>query len=277
MALSSIATFIQSRVEVKIRTDHSVIYVYRTEPNVVLKADSIWIDGVPYSTAPMAKDTSYHLHREHNIYQALGDNRCITRCLGLLEDDKGDAFALRLELAPKGNLRHVIRDTHKPPLMRRRLEMAAAFADCVEYLHSRRVIWGDLSTRNALVFDDNSLKICDFAGSALEHVYPEFGIHTYEPRYCPALPYDEVSQLSMLQRELSALGSAVYEITEWEVPYAHISDEEDIWGIVENGQRPAIANDNVARDIITRCWDYGYDSARAVAIDLAALSQRLRK
>jgi serine/threonine protein kinase len=272
MALSEIAQFIQSRVEVKMRTAHSVIYAYRDEPNVVLKAESIWIDGVPYGKSPFAEDTSNLLRREHEIYQALGDdNPYITRCLGLLEDDKGDAIALRLELASKGNLRHFIRDSPETPSMRRRLEMAAAFADCVVYLHSRKVIWGDLSTRNALVFEDDSFKICDFADAALEDRYPEFGPHTYEPRYCPPLPYKEVEEMSMLQRELFALGSAVYEITEWKMPYSHVGEDEHIWDYVEKGNKPAIAEDNVARDIIRRCWDFGYDSAKDVSMDLAAL------
>ncbi|KAK4109990.1 TKL protein kinase [Canariomyces notabilis] len=271
MALSKTAQFIQSRVEVKWWTTHSVIYVNRDEPNVVVKAESIWIDGVPYGKAALAMDTSNLLRREHAIYQALGDdNPYITRCLGLVEDDKGDAIALRLELAPKDNLRHFIRDSPEGPPMRRRLEMAAAFADCVVYLHSRKVIWGDLSTRNTLVFEDNSFKICDFADSALGDTYPKFGNHTYEARYCPAMPYEEVEKLSMLQRELFALGSAVYEITEWKAPYSHV-EEEEIDDFVEQGNKPEIAEDNVARDIIRRCWDFGYDSAQDVSMDLAAL------
>jgi serine/threonine protein kinase len=154
--------------------------------------------------------------------------------------------------------------------MRRLLEVAGAFAECVAYLHSRGVIWGDLSTRNALVFDDDSLKLCDFTSSALEGVYPEFGMHTYEPRYCPALPDDEVRTRSMMQRELYALGSAVYEITEWKGPYAEV--DGDVWDVLESGETPVIADDNPARDIIARCWTFDHDSAAVVADDLAALT-----
>ncbi|OBR14876.1 Cyclin-dependent kinase 4 [Colletotrichum higginsianum IMI 349063] len=100
-----------------------------------------------------------------------------------------------------------------------------ALAKCVAYVHSRGVVWGDLSTRNVLVFDDDSLKICDFASSALENVYPHFGIHTYEPGYCLDLPEDQVRALSMMQRELYALGSAVFEVTAWKFPYADTSGE----------------------------------------------------
>ncbi|KAK7417669.1 hypothetical protein QQZ08_011555 [Neonectria magnoliae] len=273
MGLSPIAVFINSRVEVLIRTDHSVIYTDKAKPNVVLKAETIWIDSKPYGPPSMAAQTSYDLCREHDIYMAVGGHQRITRCFGLVHDDNGNAIALKLERAPKGNLRHFIEETTEIPSMCRRLEMAAALAKCVVYLHSRGVIWGDLSTRNVLVFDDDSLKICDFASSALENVYPQFGTHTYEPGYCPALPEDEVRTLSMMQRELYALGSAVYEITAWKFPYADISG--DIWDIVESGTMPVIADNNVARDIITRCWNFEYDSAGAVADDLAAVFGRL--
>ncbi|KPM43441.1 hypothetical protein AK830_g3148 [Neonectria ditissima] len=275
MGLSPIAVFINSRVEVLIRTDHSVIYADKAKLNVVLKAETIWIDGRPYGPPSMATQTSYDLCREHDIYMALGGHQHITRCFGLIYDDNGNAIALKLERALKGNLRHFIEETPETPSMRRRLEIAVAFAKCVVYLHSRGIIWGDLSTRNTLVFSDDSLKICDFASSSLENVYPQFGIHTYEPGYCPALPEDEVRTLSMMQRELYALGSAVYEITEWKFPYAEISG--DIWDIVESGTMPVIADSNVTRDIITRCWNFKYDSAGAVADDLAAVFGRLTK
>jgi serine/threonine protein kinase len=275
MGLSPIAAFINSRVEVLIRTDHSVIYADKAKPNVVLKAETIWIDGKPYGPPSMAAQTSYDLRREHDIYMAVGDHQHITRCFGLVHDDNGNAIALKLERAPKGNLRHVIEETPEIPSMRRRLEMATTLAKSVAYLHSRRVIWGDLSTRNVLIFGDDCLKICDFASSALENVYSQFGIHTYEPGYCPALPEDEVRILPMMQRELYALGSAVYEITAWKFPYAGISG--DIWDIVESGIMPIIADNNVARDIITRCWNFEYDSAGAVADDLAAVFGGLTK
>ncbi|TPX10730.1 uncharacterized protein E0L32_008299 [Thyridium curvatum] len=279
MRLSPTAAFINSRVQVLMRTDHSVIYTDKAEPNVVLKAETIWIDGKPYGPPSMAAQTSRDLCREHDIYIALGGrHERITRCFGLVHDDHGNAIALKLERAPKGNLRHLIEETPEVPSVRQRVEMAASLAESVAYLHSRGVIWGDLSTRNVLVFgvdDDISLKICDFASSALENVHPRFGIHTYEPGYCPALPEGQVRTLPMMQRELYALGSAVYEITAWKFPYAGVSG--DIWDIVESGTMPVIADDNVARDIITRCWNFEYDSAASVADDLAAIFGRLTK
>lgn len=273
MGLSPIAAFINNRVKVLIRTDHSVIYIDKANPNVVLKAETIWIDGKPYGPPSMAAQTSHDLSREHDIYMAVGDHQHITRCFGLVHDDNGNATALRLERAAKGNLRHLIEETLEIPSVRRRLGMAATLAKTVAYLHSRGVIWGDLSARNVLVFGDDNLKICDFASSTLENVYPQFGIHTYEPGYCPALPEDQVRALPMMQRELYALGSAVYEITEWKFPYADICG--DIWDIVESGKMPVIADSNVARDIITRCWNFEYDSARAVADGLTAVLGRL--
>ncbi|KAK1771317.1 hypothetical protein QBC33DRAFT_523299 [Phialemonium atrogriseum] len=135
------------------------------------------------------------------------------------------------------------------------------------------VIWGDLSTRNALVSTDLSIKLCDFASSVLDGVYPEFGDYTYEPTYRPALPEAEVDELAMMQQELYALGSAVYEIIEWKRPYAEFVDKEgvDIWEVVESGVMPEITDHNVAQDIILRCWHFEYESARDVADDLAAL------
>lgn len=53
------------------RTDHSVIYTDKTEPNVILKAETVWIDDKPYGPPSMAAQTNYDLRREREIYLAL--------------------------------------------------------------------------------------------------------------------------------------------------------------------------------------------------------------
>ncbi|KAF5635883.1 TKL kinase [Fusarium sp. NRRL 52700] len=275
MGLSPTAIFIRSRVEVLMRTDHSVLYIDKSEPEIVLKAETIWIDGKPYGPPSMVEATSDDLTRELKVYKAISPHRYITKCFGITHDDDGHAITLKLERAPKGNLRHIIEETPEPPSIDRRIKMATMIAESIAYLHSRGVIWGDISTRNVLVFNDDALKICDFASSALSYTYPEIGPHTYEPAYCPALPEEQVGELSMMQRELYALGSAIYEVTEWKFPYAGI--DGDIWEIVEAGTIPVIGTENVARGIINRCWEFEYDSASAILADLAALVTQVPK
>jgi len=82
-----------------------------------------------------------------------------------------------------------------------------------------------------------------------------------------------VDELTMMQRELYALGSAIYQITEWKRPYAEFVDMEnvDIWEVVEGGVMPQISDHNVAQDIILRCWHFEYELAQDVEGDLAAL------
>ncbi|KAF4951594.1 hypothetical protein FGADI_7369 [Fusarium gaditjirri] len=228
----------KSRVEVLMRTDHSVLYIDKAEPEIVFKAETIWIDSKPYGPPSLVEETNKDLTREHDVYKAISPHPYITECLGIVHDDDGHAIALKLERATKGNLRHIIEETPEPPSVDRRIEMATILVEGVSYLHSRGVIWGDISTRNVLVFSDDTLKICDFASSSLSRTYPEFGPHTYEPAYYPALPEEKVGRLSMMQRELYALGSLIYEITEWKFPYAGI--DGDIWEIVEAGTIPVI-------------------------------------
>lgn len=273
MPLLTTAQLVRSRVETITHTCHLIVYFYKTEPTTVWKSDSIWIDGEQYGKLTTAENTSADLSREHTIYQALGNHPHITQCFGLEKDKTGDAIALRIERA-KCDLRGFIEASIRPST-KQRLAMASALVEGVQYLHSCKVFWGDLSTRNTLVFDKMNLKLCDFASAALEGVYPEFGHHTYEVRYWPALPQDDIEQLSMYQKELFALGSAIYEITEWEKPYAKV-DDNNIDQVLHSGQRPTISDWNCARDIIMRCWDFEYSLVRIVAEDLASLLKDLK-
>ncbi|KAG7414677.1 Serine/threonine-protein kinase HT1 [Fusarium oxysporum f. sp. rapae] len=135
-----------------------------------------------YDHVAFAEDTSNLFKREAAIYEVLGSHPCILKCIGVeLMPDREEAWALRLERVPHGNLREYI-GKNEPPTMTRRLQVAVDFTEALQYVHDRGVIWDDVSPRNVLVFDGLHIKLCDFAGSILKDKFPEL-LFTCEPRY----------------------------------------------------------------------------------------------
>lgn len=176
--------------------------------------------------------------------------------------DGEEAWALRLERAPHGNLREFL-EKNKAPAIARRIQVAIDLAEAMQYIHDRGIIWGDVSARNILVFDDLHIKLCDFAGSSLRGTYPEL-LFSYEPRYWVPGPDEEAPAKGTLAMELFALGTAICEITEWAVPYGSIDVEELQQKLIDN-EYPHITEDNPVRDIIQKLWHFEYGSAREVA------------
>lgn len=230
---------IRARLEPLGRTGLNIIYADRSEPQVVIKATGFWLDGEIYDHASLAKgtDTSAIFKREAAIYDALGDHPHILKSFGaayfppasgeeseLKADSEREAWALKLERAPYGNLRQRIIQGDALP-MAQRLKMALDLVDTLKYVHSRGVIWGDISTRNILLFDDHYIKLSDFAGSSLRDVYPDL-LFACEPRYWIPTTDPLSPERSTFEKELFALGTGICEITEWEVPYGEIEIEE---------------------------------------------------
>ncbi|KAL2020022.1 hypothetical protein VTK56DRAFT_8925 [Thermocarpiscus australiensis] len=220
---------IKGKVEVLAYTAFSVVYaVVGDDDNTVLKGDAIWVDGVAYEGRRDAPPDGQALVREARIYELLGPDERITRCYGLETfEGTGQAWAVRLERAAAGNLRrYILKSAGSPEAMSVRVRMAHEFAQGVAHLHSRNVLWHDLSTRNALVFDGLHVKLCDFAGATVPGLY-ETRMQVYEVRYTPPASPMNWGAMAPLLHELFALGSAVYEITEWELPYGTSTTEED--------------------------------------------------
>ena len=74
-----------------------------------------------------------------------------------------------------------------------------------------------------------------------------------------------------------ALGSAIYEIVEWKVPYGsedNVSSEE-VYEMLVAGKWPELSSSNPAVDIIRRCWAYKYESAQHVVLALSRLGASL--
>lgn len=260
-------------------TRFSVVYSMKEDRQSILKGCAVWIDGKPYGLRPGSNNSSSDLQREARIYEALGEYERIISYLGIeLHQDTKEAWALRLERAPYGSLRQRIVDCLESPHenrpdMNTRLKIAIEFAEGVQHIHDCDVLWGDVSTRNALLFDHFRVKLCDFAGSRLKGVFDDI-TYQYETRYCPPGPEEDSPAVGTMERELFALGSAIYEITEWNLPYGVKADEEDVDKALGRGEWPELGPDNPAERIIKQCWEFQYSSAREVVSALnAALMQ----
>ncbi|KAL7620309.1 hypothetical protein AAE478_009303 [Parahypoxylon ruwenzoriense] len=153
------------------------------------------------------------------------------------------------------------------------LELAIQFAEHVAHIHQRGVIWGDLSTRNALLVEKFRIKLGDFADSGLINDHPS-DWYGCEVRYCPpGSDRPHCHDTSAVNREIFVLGTAIYEIVEWKVPYGpetEIPYNEVIAALV-NYKWPQLTHGNPAEAIIRRCWEYMYESSLQVVDDMKSV------
>lgn len=252
------------KVEILGQTFTSIVYCLPGE-TTLLKAPVLWLDGECHDRRP----DEGALEKEDTIYKVLGDHPRIVKSLGL-ETVAPGVTALRLERATIGCVRKYILDHHNdPPPMKERLRMALEFSEAVDYLHQKGVIWHDISARNALFFDDLHVKICDFGASSVEGYDFELD-QGYESRYELPPRGRKDADIPIRAKELFALGSAVFEITEWNVPYDGVSEHDLVW-MVYRDELPSISEDNPVRDVIDRCWHEKYEAAESVIRDLRVM------
>lgn len=79
-----------------------------------------------------------------------------------------------------------------------------------------------------------------------------------------------------MARELFALGTAIYEITEWNIPYGIEADEVEVDKALGRGEWPKLSPDNPAEPVVRRCWEFKCRSAdevlKALEVTLLQLS-----
>ncbi|KAL2753077.1 hypothetical protein ACRALDRAFT_2030144 [Sodiomyces alcalophilus JCM 7366] len=277
------------KIQIVGQTANSVVYAVESDGKTglakdapcVLKGGTVWYEGrQALGPGKDIDETDEVLRKEASIYETLGPHEYILGYLGLETgavdgpDSASKAWGLRLERSPHGSLRNIIMGAStSPPDQSTRVFLAHQFAKGVAHLHQSGIIWGDLSTRNALLFDEWRLKLCDFADSDREDVYPS-NWYGCEDRYCPpGSDYPQRHTIGTMKRELFALGRAIYEILEWKVPYgsrAEISDD-DLVQALSQGEWPEVSGDNPAKEIILKLWRYLYGSSREVVDDLHSL------
>ncbi|TPX26941.1 hypothetical protein DIZ76_012405 [Coccidioides immitis] len=121
--------------------------------------------------------------------------------------------------------------------------------DSIAVIHAYGVIHADISPRNFLVADDLSIKLCDFAGSAIGDLQP---LVEEEDRY-------RISPLSPrnFKTYLFALGCLIYEISTGIRPY-HEIDTEEIEKLYKAHIFPKLDGLKY-QNIIYKCWTSQYE------------------
>ena len=280
---------VEGKIQILGQTVNSVVYTVATDSKTgrardspsVLKGGSVWYEGrEALGPGKDAVETDERVRKEAAIYEALGKHERILGYLGVeaamlgSAEGKLSAWAVRLERAPFGSLRDSIPSVAcPPPTMPTRLALAAQFAEGVAHLHRPGIVWGDLSTRNTLLFDKWRIKLCDFADSDTLANYPS-DWSGCEVRYCPpGLDRPHCHDVGTLKREIFALGTAIYEITEWTVPYGPETEvsEDQVMAALRDFEWPQMSNDNPACSIIRGCWEYAYGQSQQIVESLRIL------
>jgi serine/threonine protein kinase len=168
------------------------------------------------------------LRRELRIHAApQARHECIVALYGA--STVHPLFALLMELAPYGtlyDLLHSIKDCHAEQRLKLTLiimvQMLRDAASALHHLHKHNIVHGDVKTSNALVFDGNRIKICDFGlAKVSSSVASSAGDHT-QSRGTPAYMAPEVLNGSSVTAEsdVYSFSMMMYEVMFGIVPFA---------------------------------------------------------
>ncbi|CAG7824171.1 unnamed protein product [Allacma fusca] len=139
------------------------------------------------------------------------------------------------------------------------LNWARQIARGMGYLESKRVIHGDLATRNVLLYSQRHVKITDFGLSR-----QLFNFEFYAKKSDARLPWRWLALESLKTMTFTSKSDVwSYGVTLWEMytfgklPYTCVSWNPDFVNMLENNHRlppPKYASDEIYK-IMTQCWD----------------------
>lgn len=189
---------------------------------------------------------------ERRIYKRLGSHPNIIKCLRM------DDYGIYLERAEHGCIRQYFIDGGTATL-KERIQWSRDIANALQYIHEHNIRHADLSGRNVLLDSSRNARLCDFAGSAIDDdkstVWAESGFRH---------PDDEEVEHSTIRAELHALGSTIYELCTSSQPHGPEVEEWIVGQWIREGKYPNVKT-VILGDIIMRCWNGDFKSAKEVA------------
>ncbi|KAF8602271.1 kinase-like protein [Ceratobasidium sp. AG-I] len=239
------------------------------------------VEDQPKSLKRLMRETYMWSKAKHeNIQQLLG--------ITMLQGRLGMVSLWR----ENGNLQDYIRK--KPDVDR--YQLCAQTTSGVSYLHSIKMVHGDIKAINILVSADGVVKLSDFDHSILSNCTLAFSATTnmgggtlrwMAPELL--LRTDQQSNQEMLrttQTDIYALGMTMLEIITGKVPYAEYLQDFAIFSALVKKQppeRPGVLNKQTTQaeemwKLLLQCWDHtpsGRPSAPAVLEKARTLSVKL--
>jgi serine/threonine protein kinase len=134
-------------------------------------------------------------------------------------------------------------------------------AEGLAFLHDHQIIHADVGCHNMLLDSTDVLKLCDFAGSAVQGSPASTGYEVWSQ--LPSKNEDKPTKAS----DLFALGSAIYEMSTKELPYRE-KPLAEVRILYQQQQFPPVKNDASLGRVIINCWSQKYASASEVVHEI---------
>lgn len=161
--------------------------------------------------------------------------------------------SIRLQYAPKHDLRSYLQQNGKAIPSRQRQQWALQIAETLVFIHQAGVIHGDLTCNNILLDKELNAKIADFSGSSVDISSSPLLVHVTASHAHPVYT-------GSAKGDLFALGSLLFEIMTGKSPYDTLTDEE-IEERYSRGEFPKIDDSlGLIGEVIRGCWKGIYDS-----------------
>lgn len=180
---------------------------------------------------------------------------------------------LSLEYAPNGDLHSYMLSNPSIPLAQR-LQWCKQGAEAVSYAHQKRIIHFHINLRNILLDQNLDLKLADFQGMLKDpdgKVLLDGLSRECTKSFSPRVHGDHADE----KTDLFALGSAIYFIITGHEVFPELdsnSDDDEIEMRFRNGQFPV--DQQVCREVTSKCWTQAYSSAQEVVEDIQAVQEQ---
>jgi len=212
----------------------------------------IWLTTTPVALKELTSDIQQDFLKEVSILLALRHPNCL-RTFGIFE--KGNILYIVSEFAAKGSLLTLLQENGDKYTQSQLIKMGIDVSIAMNYLGSQKIIHRDLSARNLLVDEHNSIKVADFGLSR----------HTTDNQYIAKSNFFPIRWTApeagfygkySTKSDVWSFGIVLYEIiTKGKIPYESFTKEE-VLKQIEKGYRIPCPDEcpESLYIIMAKCW-----------------------
>ena len=161
-----------------------------------------------------------------------------------------------LEYAKNGSLHDYLKDRTKDLPQELQHKWMKESARALQYLHSNDYLHRDIKANNCLLFENNTLKLCDFGLARQIQGSSALSSQKGTTKYmAPELLRDNDAKYSKFS-DIWAYGMLVYEIVSREMPFRNDDPMHVVFAVCEGKKLPEIPEDCPThfRKLMKNCW-----------------------